>query len=61
MQKIYLFTSIAALCFFSYAQHKGMTVFSSGGQSQGQTLASSGSRTSGTGGGSWRSGSLSHK
>ena len=60
MSKLYLISSIAALAFFSYAQHQGMTLTGNRG---GQQLASSSG--GGTGGGSsfgsGRSGSLSHK
>ena len=62
MSKIYLITSLAALAFFSYAQHQGMS-FTGG---RGQQLVSSGSG-GGSGGssfgnaGSGRSSTLSHK
>ena len=39
MGKLYLISSIAALAFFSYAQHQGMTLT---GNRSGQQLASSG-------------------
>lgn len=61
MSKIYLITSLAALAFFSYAQHQGMS-FTGG---RGQQIASSGSGVSGGSGfgnsGSGRSSTLSHK
>lgn len=61
MSKIYLITSLAALAFFSYAQHQGMS-FTGG---RGQQLASSGSGVSGGSSfgnsGSGRSSTLSHK
>ena len=58
MSKIYLITSLAALAFFSYAQHQGMS-FTGG---RGQQLASSGSSGSSFGNaGSGRSSTLSHK
>lgn len=60
MGKLYLISSIAALAFFSYAQHQGMTLT---GSRAGQQLASSasggGSRSGGIGSG--RSSTLSHK
>ena len=55
MTRFYVAAGIAALAFFSYAQHQGMTLFGARGAQQ---LSSSGS---GGGGSSWRSGSLSHK
>jgi hypothetical protein len=56
MARFYLIASLAALAFFSYAQHQGMSVFSNRGA---QPLTSqSGSGGSGS---SWRAGSLSHK
>ena len=60
MSKLYLISSIAALAFFSYAQHQGMTLT---GNRSGQQLASS-SGTGGGGGsgfGSGRSGTTGHK
>jgi len=55
MSKIYIITSILALSFFSYAQHRGMSVFSPGSSQQ---LA----KTGGSGSSGWsRSSSLSHK
>ena len=59
MGKLYLISSIAALAFFSYAQHQGMTLT---GNRSGQQLASSGTG-GGSGGGSGlgRSSTLSHK
>ncbi len=62
MSKLYLISSIAALAFFSYAQHQGMSLT---GSRAGQQLASSstggGSRSGGGGVGSGRSSTLSHK
>ena len=62
MQKFYLIASAAALAFFTYAQHSGMTLTGSRGAQQ---VASSGN-TGGSGGsgGGWNSGrssTLSHK
>lgn len=57
MGKLYLISSIAALAFFSYAQHQGMTLT---GTRSGQQLASS-ATTGGGGSGSSRSSTLSHK
>jgi hypothetical protein len=54
MTRAYLAAGIAALAFFSYAQHQGMTVFGGRGAQQ---LSSGG----GTGGSGWRSSSISHK
>ena len=58
MNKLYLISSIAALAFFSYAQHQGMTLT---GNRSGQQIASSSGGTAGSGFGSGRSGTLSHK
>lgn len=58
MNKFYLIASIAALGFFSYAQHNGMTLTGSRGTQQ---LASSGGGGGGGGFGSGRSSTLSHK
>jgi hypothetical protein len=55
MTRAYLVAGIAALAFFSYAQHQGMSVFGSRGAQQ---LASGGG---GSGGSGWRSSSISHK
>ena len=57
MGKLYLISSIAALAFFSYAQHQGMTLT---GTRSGQQLASS-ATTGGGGSGSSRSSTLSHQ
>ena len=57
MSKLYLISSIAALAFFSYAQHQGLTLT---GHRSGQQVASSGSGA-GSSFGSGRSGGLSHK
>ncbi len=54
MTRFYLIAGIAALAFFSYAQHQGMSLFGNRGV---QPLTAK----SATGGSSWRSGSLSHK
>ena len=54
MIRFYLAAGIAALAFFSYAQHQGMSLFGTRGTQQ---LTSGG----GSGGSSWRSGGLSHK
>lgn len=56
MSKLYLISSIAALAFFSYAQHQGMTLT---GNRSGQQVASSSGGTGGSGFG--RSGTSSHK
>lgn len=59
MGKLYLISSIAALAFFSYAQHQGMTLT---GNRSGQQLASSATSGGGSAGsGSGRSSTLSHK
>lgn len=58
MNRFYLISSIAALLFFSYAQHQGMTLT---GTRSGQQLASSGTGSSFGSGGSGRSSTLSHK
>ena len=59
MSKFYLIASVAALSFFTYAQHNGMTMTGSRGTQQ---LASSGgSGGSGSGVNSGRSSTLSHK
>ena len=57
MVRLYLMLSIAAVSFFSYAQYRGMTVYSGGAKQQ---LAKSGSGGFGAGGTS-RSSSISHK
>lgn len=58
MSKLYLISSIAALAFFSYAQHQGMTLTGARGVQQ---LASNSTGGSGVGNGFGRSSSLSHK
>jgi len=55
MNRLYLITSIAALTFFAYAQHQGMTLTGSRGAQQ-----ASGKTSSFTSGGG-RSSTLSHK
>lgn len=57
MNRLYLITSIAALTFFAYAQHQGMTLTGSRGTQQ------TAGKTSGftSSGGSGRSSTLSHK
>ena len=55
MTKFYLISSIAALAFFSYAQHQGMSMTGA----RGQQLVSSG--TSGGSSGLGRSSTMSHK
>jgi hypothetical protein len=57
MSKFYLISGLAALAFFSYAQHQGMTLTGSRGVQQ---LASNSTGGSGSGG-SGRSSTLSHK
>ncbi len=57
MSKFYLISGIAALAFFSYAQHQGMSLT---GSRAGQQLASS-STGGGSGFGSGRSGTTGHK
>ncbi len=57
MSKFYLISGIAALAFFSYAQHQGMTLT---GSRSGQQVASNSGGGSG-GSGSGRSSTLSHK
>lgn len=59
MSKFYLIAGIAALTFFSYAQHQGMTL--TGSRSGQQVASSSGTGGGSAGSGSGRSGSLSHK
>lgn len=54
MTRIYMIAALAAVAFFSYAQHQGMSVFGNRGA---QPLSSK----AGPGGSSWRSGGLSHK
>ncbi len=60
MTKFYLISSIAALTFFSYAQHQGMSLT---GARAGQQLASSVASgiARGGGGGLGRSSTMSHK
>lgn len=58
MSKFYLIAGIAALSFFSYAQHQGMTLTGTRGVQQ---VASNSSGGSGGSGGSGRSSTLSHK
>lgn len=58
MSKLYLISSIAALAFFSYAQHQGMTFTGTRGEQQ---VASSSGSTSGNRQGSGRSSTQSHK
>ena len=57
MTKLYLISSIAALAFFSYAQHQGMSFTGA----RGQQLVSSGGGTSGGSSGLGRSSTMSHK
>ena len=58
MSRIYLITSLLAVSFFSYAQYRGLSVFSG---SAAQQVARSGTG-SGFGSSGWsRSSSLSHK
>lgn len=57
MSKLYLITSLLAVSFFSYAQYRGMTIYSGGGAQQ---LARSGG-TTGSSNSYSRSSSLSHK
>ena len=57
MVRLYLMLSIAAVSFFSYAQYRGMTVYSGGAKQQ---LAKSGTGGFGSSGTS-RSSSISHK
>ncbi|MBL8383638.1 MAG: hypothetical protein JNM90_11205 [Burkholderiales bacterium] len=53
LNRLYLIAGLAALAYFSYAQHQGMSPFAQRAAPQ---------AASGSGGGSaWRSGSLSHK
>lgn len=56
MVRLYLMLSIAAVSFFSYAQYRGMTLYSGGAKQQ---LAKSGSGLGSSG--SSRSSSISHK
>ena len=61
MQKFYLIAGAAALSFFTYAQHNGMTLTGSRGVQQ---VVSSGYTGGSSGGGGWNSGrssTLSHK
>ena len=56
MSRFYIVAALAAMGFFSYAQHQGMSLFGGRG---GQQIASGGTGGSGSG---FRSGSsLSHK
>ena len=55
MTKIYLISSLLAVSFFSYAQYRGMSIYTGGGAQQ---LARSGGPGSS---GYSRSSSLSHK
>jgi len=57
MIRFYLISSIAAISFFSFAQYRGMSLFS--GASGAQKLAQSGSGTGSSG--FSRSSSISHK
>ena len=60
MTRLYLISSIAALAFFSYAQHQGMSFTGS----RAQQLVSSGGNSIGRSGGSsgsGRSSTMSHK
>ena len=62
MSKIYLITSLAALAFFSYAQHQGMSF--TGGRGQQLVSSSPGGSSFGSSGSSFgtgRSSTLSHK
>ena len=65
MAKIYLISSIAALAFFSYAQHQGMSFTGARGQQvvSGGTGTGTGSSSgrSGWSSGSGRSSTMSHK
>ena len=58
MTKIYLIGSLAALAFFSYAQHQGMSFTGARGQ---QLVSSSPGGTGFNNYGSGRSSTLSHK
>jgi len=56
MTRIYLISSLLAVSLFSFAQYRGMSIYTGGGAQQ---QAKSGT---GTGSGGWsRSSSLSHK
>jgi len=57
MTKLYLITSLLAVSFFSYAQYRGMSIYTPGASQQ--QLAKSGG--TGSSGGWSRSSSLSHK
>ena len=63
MTKLYLISSIAALAFFSYAQHQGMSFTGARGQQSVSSGTGSGSGSGGSGGssGSGRSSTMSHK
>lgn len=57
MGKLYLITSLLAVSFFSYAQYRGMSIYTPGASQQ--QLAKTGGSGSSSG---WsRSSSLSHK
>ena len=56
MTRIYLIAGVAALAFFSWAQHQGMSPL--GNRAAQPMMSKAGS---GGSGGSWRSGGLSHK
>ena len=59
MIRFYLISSIAAISFFSFAQYRGMSLFS--GASGAQKLAQSGSGSGFGSSGFSRSSSISHK
>ena len=61
MTKLYLISSIAALAFFSYAQHQGMSFTGARGQQSVSSGTGSGSGGSGGSSGSGRSSTMSHK
>jgi hypothetical protein len=58
MVRLYLMLSVAAISFFSYAQYRGMTIYSGGAKQQ---LAKSGTGSGFGSSGSSRSSSISHK
>ena len=57
MIRLYLISSLAAISFFSYAQYRGMSLFSGAGAAQQLAKAGSGTGSSGFS----RSSSISHK
>ena len=57
MIRLYLISSLAAISFFSYAQYRGMSLFSGAGAAQQLAKSGTGAGSSGFS----RSSSISHK